>query len=97
MNIMDRVQKAELKICFYFPFREVSGVPVLFFRMANELAILNSGIKIYVIDYIDGAIARNLIENCNISLLPFGDGKSISPPRGLYISYAINITLFNKR
>lgn len=80
MNIMDRVQEAELKICFYFPYREVSGVPVLFFRMANELAILNSGIKIYVIDYIDGLIARNLSENCNISLLPFGDGKSVSPP-----------------
>lgn len=80
MNIMDSVQYTELKICFYFPYREVSGVPVLFFRMANELAVLNNKIKIYVIDYIDGSISSNLIDNSNIILLPFFDGKSISPP-----------------
>ena len=77
---MDKFQDSELKICFYFPYHEVSGVPVLFFRMANELAILNKFIHIYVIDYSDGAIARNLIINRNITLLPFTDGIPISPP-----------------
>lgn len=80
MNIMDRAQEQELKICFYFPYHEVSGVPVLFFRMANELAVLNNLIKVYVIDYIDGAISKNLIDNSNIILLPFVDGKTVSPP-----------------
>ena len=70
----------KFEVCFYFPYHEVSGVPVLFFRMANELALLNKLIKVYVIDYIDGAIARNLINSNNIILLPFVDGKSISPP-----------------
>lgn len=77
---MDKFQDSELKICFYFPYDEVSGVPVLFFRMANELAVLNKLIQIYVIDYADGVMARNLINSSSISLLPFKDGVSISPP-----------------
>jgi hypothetical protein len=80
IGIMDRFSKYELKICFYFPYHEVSGVPVLFFRMANELAVMNKMIQIYVIDYYNGAIARNLIANSNITLLPFNDGITISPP-----------------
>jgi len=77
---MDKFQESELKICFYFPYHEVSGVPVLFFRMANELAALNKLIQIYVIDYKDGAMARNLVSTSNIKLLSFKDGVSISPP-----------------
>jgi hypothetical protein len=77
---MDKNRASELKLCFFFPYYEVSGVPVLFFRMANELAILNKMIHICVIDYSDGAIARNLIINRNITLLPFTDGIPISPP-----------------
>jgi hypothetical protein len=77
---MDKFQDSELKICFYFPYHEVSGVPVLFFRMANELAVLNKLIQIFVIDYADGAMARNLITNSKIKLLSFEDGVSISPP-----------------
>lgn len=77
---MDKFHESELKICFYFPYHEVSGVPVLFFRMANELAVLNKLIQIYVIDYSDGAMARNLISTSNIKLLSFEDGVSISPP-----------------
>jgi hypothetical protein len=80
IDIMDKLIDFELKICFYFPYKEVSGVPVLFFRLANELAVLNKLIHIYVIDYYDGAIARNLIINKNITLLQFKDGKTISPP-----------------
>lgn len=77
---MDKYQESELKICFYFPYHEVSGVPILFFRMANELAVLNKLIQVYIIDYSDGAIARNLIINSNITILPFIDGMPISPP-----------------
>jgi hypothetical protein len=80
IGIMDKFLQTELKICFYFPYHEVSGVPVLFFRIANELAVLNKLIQIYVIDYADGAMARNLISTSNIKLLPFEDGVSISPP-----------------
>lgn len=77
---MDKIPEPGLKICFYFPYKEVSGVPVLFFRMVNELASLNKSIYLYVIDYPEGAIARNLISARNINLLPFVDGVPISPP-----------------
>lgn len=69
-----------MKICFYFPYDEVSGVPVLFFRMANEIAVSNKLNQIYVIDYSDGAMARNLISVSNLKLLPFVHGVPISPP-----------------
>jgi hypothetical protein len=69
-----------MKICFYFPYHEVSGVPVLFFRIANELAFSNKFIQLYVIDYSDGAMARNLTSSSNIRLLPFVRGVPISPP-----------------
>jgi hypothetical protein len=74
------ITNKKFEVCFYFPYHEVSGVPVLFFRMANELALLNKLIKVYVIDYIDGPISRNLDDSNNIILLPFVDGKSVSPP-----------------
>lgn len=77
---MDKLPNSGLKICFYFPYHEVSGVPVLFFRMANELAISNKQNLIYVIDYTDGAIARNLINQNNLKLIPFIDGVPIFPP-----------------
>jgi hypothetical protein len=70
----------QLSLCFYFPYHEVSGVPLLFARMANTL-IKNSDVKkIVVIDYSNGAIARNLIDSPFISLLPFEDGKKITAP-----------------
>ena len=70
----------QLSLCFYFPYHEVSGVPLLFARMANTL-IKNSDVKkIVVIDYSNGAIARNLIDSPLISLLPFEDGKKITAP-----------------
>ncbi len=78
---MANLQELGVKICFYFPYHEVSGVPVLFFRIANELAISNKRNLIYIIDYKDGAIARNLISQSNIKLIPFFDGVSIFPPK----------------
>lgn len=66
-------------LCFYFPYIEISGVPVLFYRLANSIVQI-SNIKIFVIDYENGAIARNLIKHENLILLPFVDGKKISPP-----------------
>ncbi len=74
------MSKCNLKICFFFPYHVTSGVPVLFSRMANEIAQHNSDIDIYVIDYGNGAMSRNLMNYSNIKLLPFYDGVSISPP-----------------
>lgn len=67
-------------ICFYFPYKEDSGVPILFARMANELAETYPEKNIYVIDYIDGAIARNIIKIKNITLIQYQDGVDVIPP-----------------
>jgi hypothetical protein len=70
----------EFNICFYFPYIEDSGVPVLFCRMANEIASTNSTITISIIDYKDGAMWRNLLNLPNIKRIPFKDGEKVSPP-----------------
>lgn len=67
-------------ICFYFPYQEDSGVPVLFARMANELAVSCPKIMIYVIDYENGVISRNILKRDNIILIPFNDNIEVSPP-----------------
>lgn len=71
----------DLSLTFYFPYREVSGVPVLFSRLVNHIAEHNKNVKLFVIDYIDGAIAVNLINNNSISLIPFEDGKRVEVPQ----------------
>ncbi|HTJ10966.1 MAG TPA: glycosyltransferase [Dinghuibacter sp.] len=68
-------------ICFCFPYHEESGVPILFARMANALAAKEKDRQIYVIDYADGATARNLLPLENIHLIVFEDGKTVTPPR----------------
>lgn len=44
------------RIEFFFPYREVSGVPVLFSRMAKVLA--GRGVPVRVLDFVDGAMTR---------------------------------------
>lgn len=72
----------ENSICFYFPYHEDSGVPVLFYRMANVIAQARPDMFIYVIDYKNGAMARNLLPLSNIHLIVFEKNKKVSPPKG---------------
>ena len=67
-------------ICFYFPYYEDSGVPVLFYRIANKIAKDYSEIQISVIDYEGGAMWRNLANLSNIQKIKFEDGVKVSPP-----------------
>lgn len=67
-------------LCFFFPYYEDSGVPVLFYRMANVIAQSRPDIEVYVIDYENGAMARNLLQLSNIHLITFVDGVVVSPP-----------------
>lgn len=71
----------DLSLTFYFPYREVSGVPVLFSRIVNHIAEHQKNIKLFVIDYKDGAIAVSLINNDCITLIPFQDGKRVMVPQ----------------
>ena len=68
-------------ICFYFPYLEDSGVPVLFYRMANAIAQKRSDISVYVIDYENGAMARNLLPLNNLKLIVFEKYIKVSIPQ----------------
>lgn len=68
-------------ICFFFPYFEVSGVPVLFTRLAKAIVECGYPGEVSVIDYEDGAMARCISENPKIRLIPFRNGTQVSPPR----------------
>jgi hypothetical protein len=67
-------------ICFYFPYLEDSGVPVLFYRMANHIACSNPSIMVSIIDYEDGAMWRNVLNLPNLFKIRFEDGKEVNTP-----------------
>lgn len=68
-------------ICFYFPYFEDSGVPVLFYRMANTIAQYHSDIDVFVVDYEKGAMARNLLDLPNLKLIIFKNNNKIELPK----------------
>ncbi len=74
------MMNTDLSICFYFPYFEDSGVPVLFYRMANEIAISNPNITISIIDYEGGVMWRNILFLKNITRIKFEDEVEVSPP-----------------
>jgi len=66
--------------CFYFPSRGVSGVPVLFSRIASALAKRETLEKVYVVDFEDGYIAKSIKGQSKIELIPFNFGESVYIP-----------------
>ncbi len=66
-------------LTFFFPYREVSGVPMLFTRLAEYLS-RHSGREINLVDYKDGAMAREVALNKHIQLIPFEDGSITKIP-----------------
>ena len=61
---------------FFFPYHQVSGVPVLFARMARYLAT-ETAVKVRVIDYRDGYQTRQLADVSGVELVEFIDGKPV--------------------
>ncbi len=61
---------------FFFPYHEVSGVPMLFARMAGSLA--GAGTAVDVIDYADGYMARALSGVPGVRLRRFEDGEPVT-------------------
>lgn len=68
-------------LCFYFPYHEDSGVPVLFYRLANSIARENPSIEVYLIDYENGAMARNISQLDNITLITYKIGHKVLVPK----------------
>ena len=63
---------------FCFPDRNVGGVPVLFGRIARELAA-HSEHSACIIDYAGGAMARNFSGN-GVRLIEYDDGRAVEVP-----------------
>ena len=61
-------------IAFFFPYYEVSGVPVLFSNIAKTLS-RTSSYRIYIVDYVEGYMSRILRGHKYIELIPFTTGE----------------------
>lgn len=71
------------KIIFYFPYYEECGVPVLFTRMSRWLAEhYGDEYDVFVGDYKDGAMARNLIKGDKVRLCESGTSDGIFVKNG---------------
>ena len=73
---MTTASDAASGVTFFFPYHEVSGVPMLFARMAAYLA--GAGTAVDVIDYADGYMARTLSGVSGVRLRPFREGTPIA-------------------
>jgi hypothetical protein len=63
-------------LTFFFPYHEVSGVPVLFSRLALHLAE-HHGCDVEVIDYADGYMARTLASERLVRVRHFAHGHTL--------------------
>ena len=74
-----------MKICFIFPYKGIGGVSVVFSQMAEHIAT-NLGYEVYVVDYIDGAISKQINkEICNF--IEYSDSFLTYLPENLYIVF----------
>lgn len=66
------------RIVFFFPYRPISGAPVLFARMARALDA--RGVRCGVVDYADGCLS-SLVADCpSIERVAFVDGQPLTIP-----------------
>lgn len=82
-------------LAFFFPYREISGVPMLFLRMADFLAS-RRGMNACVVDYRDGYMARALRERGSpVRVRIFEDGVpfEIGPETVLVLQSILPYTL----
>ena len=61
---------------FFFPYRGVGGVPVLFLRLANYLSNMNV-YNIFLIDYEDGYMAKNYDKDSGVKFVGYSQNTNI--------------------
>ncbi|MBT5490970.1 hypothetical protein HOK00_01290 [bacterium] len=61
---------------FFFPYRGVGGVPVLFLRLANYLSNMNV-YNIFLIDYEDGYMAKNYDKDSGVKFVVYSQNANI--------------------
>ncbi len=60
-------------VCFVFPYREISGVPVLFYNMANAFArYFKDKYSVSVVDYADGVMASYIDKDVSLKIIEAG-------------------------
>lgn len=81
------------RIVFFFPYWDVSGVPMLFARMAAHLA--DAGCPVSVVDYRNGATERLLGGHPRVEVREFQDGRPcpIGPDEVLVMQSIIPCTM----
>lgn len=62
---------------FFFPYRMISGVPVLFSNLAKFISNIH-GVEVTIIDYEDGYMSQILKHDSQINKISFYDGKTIT-------------------
>ena len=75
-------------ITFFFPYYELSGVPVLFLNLA-EFISSHFNYDVYIIDYKDGYMARNREKKSKVKLIEFENGNFISISDTILVMQAI--------
>lgn len=78
-----------MNIIFYFPYKEVSGVPVLFLNLAEFFASNFPEASISVVDYPDGFMTQNKKQDSRIKFISFLDGNPLIINNGHVIMQAI--------
>ena len=71
-----KISKDIESVTFFFPYYDVSGVPVLFLRMAEYLAD-HLDFTVFVVDYPDGYMSRTRHSNSKVSIIPFNEGATL--------------------
>lgn len=70
-----------MHLVFFFPYKRISGVPVLFSTLAEYISTNFSGIDVSIIDYEDGII-NQLVKNVKVNRIIFEDFKKVYVPKG---------------
>lgn len=66
-------------VTFFFPYYQVSGVPILFLRFATKLAEL--GKTVYIVDFENGYMQKKTKHNKKINFIRYEKKKKLSFPK----------------
>ena len=77
-------------VTFFFPYYQVSGVPILFLRFATKLAEL--GKTVYIVDFENGYMQKKTKHNKKINFIRYEKKKEIIFSKEFYDCNAIYIT-----
>ncbi len=74
--MMNRNVSSCKSITFLYPSRRIGGAQMLFIRLAQEFSTYDD-VSVHVVDYPDGYLRSQLVQNSKIHFLPFNDGSVV--------------------